>query len=85
MPNDFFSISWVRSEYFHAGNYRFFATVDDGIRIYVDNQLVLDAWKVQPPTSYFGDVYMSAGYHTLRVEYFEETGNAEVSVTWVQM
>lgn len=85
IPNDFFSASWVRSEYFPAGNYRFFATVDDGIRIYVDNQLVLDAWHVQPATTYFGDFYVSAGYHTLRIEYFEETGNAEISVTWVQL
>lgn len=85
IPNDSFSASWVRAEYFQAGNYRFFATVDDGIRIYVDNQLVLDAWKVQPPTGYFGDVYMPAGYHTLRVEYYEEAGNAEISVTWVRL
>lgn len=85
IPNDGFSASWVRAEYFQAGNYRFFATVDDGIRIYVDNQLVLDAWRVQPPTSYFGDVYMSAGYHTLRVEYYEESGNAEIAVTWVKL
>jgi hypothetical protein len=85
VPADFFSAAWLRTEYFAEGTYRFFITVDDGVRLSIDNQIVIDAWRVQAPTSYFGDVYIPTGFHTMRVEYFEETGNAEISVYWIKL
>jgi LysM repeat protein len=80
--NDNFSVRWTRDTYFSAGNYRFFVTVDDGVRLYVDNTLIIDAWRVQPATNYFGDIYLNPGNHTLRVEYYEETGAASIRLTW---
>jgi hypothetical protein len=59
--------------------------VDDGVRVYVDNTLVIDAWRVQAATSYFGDIYLSEGYHQIRVEYFEETGVAAIAVYWTRL
>ena len=55
------------------------------MRIYVDNVLVVDAWRVQPATSYFGDVYLGEGHHTIRVEYFEETGASVIAVYWARL
>ena len=46
VPVDNFSLICQRYEYFYAGNYRFYATVDDGVRVYVDNTLIIDAWRV---------------------------------------
>lgn len=80
--NDQFSASWTRTAYFQAGTYRFFATVDDGIRVYVDGHLIIDSWREQPATSYFGDIYLGEGNHSLRVEYYEEGGAASVRVWW---
>ena len=79
---DNFSVKWTRNTYFAAGTYRFFATVDDGLRLYVDDKLVIDAWRVQPATNYFGDLRLSPGNHTLRVEYYEEGGSASVGLSW---
>ncbi|MEZ4656373.1 MAG: PA14 domain-containing protein [Caldilineaceae bacterium] len=67
--------------YFSAGTYRFLTTTDDGIRAWVDDQIVIDGWRVQPPTNYYGDKALAEGYHTVRAEYYEETGNAEVKVS----
>lgn len=80
--NDQFSVAWSRTAYFQAGTYRFYATVDDGIRIYVDGHLIIDSWREQPATSYFGDIYLGEGNHALRVEYYEEGGGASVRVWW---
>jgi len=85
IPDDRFSASWQRTEYFHQGTYRFFVTVDDGVRLFIDDQIVIDAWIVQAPTSYFGDVYIPAGYHSMRVEYYEDTGNAEINLYWIKL
>jgi hypothetical protein len=53
--------------------------MDDGIRVWVDGQLVLDAWRVGPAISVFTDVALGTGNHSIRVQYFEETGFASVS------
>ncbi len=80
--DDNFSVRWTRDTYFAAGNYRFFATVDDGLRLYVDNKLIIDAWRVQPATSYYGDIHLDSGNHTVRVEYSEDAGGALIRLTW---
>ncbi|MGC9400621.1 MAG: LysM peptidoglycan-binding domain-containing protein [Anaerolineae bacterium] len=73
---DEFSTRWSRNINFIGGLYRFTLTVDDGGRIWVDDRLVLDAWKVQSETTYTVDVTLSKGYHTITIEYFEQEGNA---------
>jgi hypothetical protein len=75
-------VAWTRSAYFKAGTYRFYATVDDGIRVYVDGHLIIDQWREQPTNNYFGDIYLGEGQHSLRVEYYEEGGAALVRVWW---
>jgi LysM repeat protein len=85
VPEDNFSVVWTREGYWQAGNYRFLLTVDDGARVYVDNTLVLDVWRVQPATNYFADVNIPAGNHTIRVEYFEAGDVASIALTWARL
>ncbi len=80
-----FSALWTTSAYFGGGSYRFYATADDGVRIYVDDKLVVDGWGVHPAQGYFGDVALGAGYHTVRVEYFEAEGMASIKVNWAKL
>lgn len=82
---DHFSALWTTNQYFPAGTYRFYLTTDDGARVYVDDQKILDAWRIQPATNYFADVPLSAGYHTLRVEFFEETEFAVLKLSWQRL
>ena len=42
--DDNFSVRWTRSVAFDAGNYRCQATMDDGMRVWIDGQLVIDSW-----------------------------------------
>jgi len=85
IPVDNFSVLWTRTFNYAGGTYRFFATADDGVRVYLDGTLVIDAWREQPATSYFGDVYISPGVHTVRVEYFEATQVASIYVYWARL
>ena len=82
IPGDRFGIHWEQSIYFEAGTYRFYARTDDGIFIYTGDETILEAWRIQPATNYFVDMEMAEGYHTVNVNYYEETGNAEVRVWW---
>jgi len=82
---DEFSARWSRKINFIGGLYRFTLTVDDGGRIWVDDQLVLDAWQVQSETTYTLDVTLSKGYHTITIEYFEHEANATAQFTFKRL
>ncbi len=79
---DLFAARWVSTQSFQAGTYRFFALVDDGVRVSVDGQLVIDEWFEHNGTTLIGDVTLTAGVHALRVDYFEFGHNAQIYVWW---
>ncbi|MGD2143610.1 MAG: PA14 domain-containing protein [Anaerolineae bacterium] len=83
---DNFSVRWTRTLGFEAGTYRFYASTDDGVRIFVDGQLVVDGWEDQKlPNTNFGDFTLSAGQHTVAVEYYEHGGVASAHVWWKRL
>ncbi len=78
-----FSVRWTRTLGFSPGAYRFYASCDDGVRIYVDSNLVVDAWKDQKlPNTHSGDITLNNGQHTVVVEYYEHSGGAHAHVWW---
>lgn len=58
-----------------AGAYTLDVVADDGIRVWVDGQIVLDAWVHQGATSYTVPLNLN-GQHSIRIEYFEDGGSA---------
>ncbi|MBE3203797.1 PA14 domain-containing protein [Parafrankia irregularis] len=75
---DNFSARWTRTDTFQAGQVTFNATADDGIRVWLDNTLVIDEWRDQGPEPYSETVDVTAGTHTIKVEYYEKGGGALV-------
>jgi hypothetical protein len=73
---DNFSARWVRTQAFAAGSYTFTATADDGVRVYLDGALVIDQWKDQSATTYTASRPVTAGDHEVKVEYYENGGDA---------
>jgi hypothetical protein len=82
LPGDGFSARWTRTAQFDAATYRFHILVDDGARLYVDDQLILDTWRDGGRREVTRDYALTRGAHTLRVEYYEQTGEARVRVWW---
>jgi PA14 domain len=76
VPVDLFSARWTRTKMYAAGTYRFTVTGDDGIRVLLEGTEVINGWFRQAPTTYTADVPLSAGQHTVVVEYFELGGGA---------
>jgi hypothetical protein len=79
---DNFSARWTRYIDVTPGTYQFTVTSDDGIRVWVNDALIINQWIVHPPTTYTADVYLGAGHHLIKVEYFEQTGLAVAKVQW---
>jgi len=84
-PPDGFSVRWTRTASFDGGRYRFTTATDDGVRLYVDGRLIIDAWREQAVTTYQADLTLSAGSHSMRMEYFEKAGAAVARLTWARL
>jgi len=63
--------------------YTFFTTTDDGVRLWVNNQLLIDKWVDQGPTEWSGTIALTAGQqYDVKLEYFENGGGAQAQVRW---
>ena len=82
---DFFSARWEQTVYFDAGEWEFTVRTDDGARLYINDQRVLDRWYPQWVHTYRVRQQLPAGYHTIRLEYFERDEIALIQLTWRQV
>ena len=82
VPADHFSVRWDGQFTFPAGATTFTATADDGIRLYVDGTLVINAWVDQGATTYTATRTLTAGTHQVRVEYYDNEVDAVAQVSW---
>ena len=64
--------------------YTFHATADDGVRVWVNNTLIIDQWLVQSaPVTSTGTVTLVAGQPVpIKVEYFRATGPGTLKLEW---
>lgn len=81
------SVRWEGEvEALEAGDYQFRTRSDDGIRVWVDDELVIDNWTNHGATY---DVSESIAFEenerkSIRVEYFENRGSAIMQLQWGQ-
>ena len=81
VQSDYFSARYERTVNFAAGNYRFSTTYDDGVRVYIDGQIIIDDWNAGSVRTSTADRSLS-GNHAITVEYFEDTGLASLVLSW---
>jgi hypothetical protein len=81
---DFWSVRWtgqVQAQYSQI--YTFYARVNDGVRLWVNGQLLIDQWKAQVTTEYSGSIALVAGQkYDIKVEYYDATGDALLDLGW---
>lgn len=77
--SDFFSVRWTKSQFFQAGEYVLTTKSDDGVRVYVDGTLQIDAWRIQSLAENKRKLFLSQGSHTIVVEYYENNGDAAMT------
>jgi hypothetical protein len=82
IPQDNFSVRWTRTLTFDGGRYRFTTVTDDGVRLYLDGKLIIDQWRDQAETALSAERDLGAGQHSLRMEYYQATGDAVARLSW---
>lgn len=69
---DAFSIRWagqVKADY--NENYTFYVNSDDGVKLWIDNLPVIDSWIDKWSYETSGTVYLTQGWHDIKIEYYE--------------
>jgi hypothetical protein len=84
MGADQFSVRWtglVQPRF--SGQYAFYTTSDDGVRLWVDNQLIVNNWTDHGPVDDIGFVSLQAGgLYDIKVEFYENGGGALAALGW---
>ncbi|MEN3306230.1 MAG: beta-glucosidase [Micromonosporaceae bacterium] len=66
-----------------TGTYQFALNSDDGSRLFINGQQVIDNWFNQPPTTRTGTVNLTANQPvSIEVDYFQDGGGSQVSLNW---
>ena len=83
-PATNYSIRWtgvVRPA--ETGVYTFLARGDDGFRLWVNNQLIIDQWHDQGATEYSAPITLEAGKeYAVKLEYYQSGGLADMTLGW---
>ena len=81
---DTFSARWtgqVQSKY--SETYNFYTTADDGVRLWVNDQLLIDKFVDQSATEYSGAIALVAGQkYDIKLEYYENSYDAVSRLSW---
>ena len=84
---DSFAVRWTRNFYFEGGFYYFYVRKDNGVRVWIDDQLVTDLWSWHggPADRTFNTrVTLLPGLHKIRVEHYEHRDRASIKFWWSQ-
>ena len=80
---DTFSVAW--EGWVHADfdeTYTFYATSDDGQRLRIDGQLLVDDWVIHETTTRQADMALTEGWHFLKYEMFDNLGTARATLEY---
>ena len=83
-PSDNFSVRWegeIKIDF--STEYTFYLISDDGVRLYVNNNIIIDSWEPQPATEKQGVIKLEKDKkYTIQIEYFEQTGGEAIVFGW---
>jgi len=86
LPADNYSVRWSRTLTLDAGVYEFSASADDGIRVAVDGQMVIDEWHAGAADRvYKAQRALLGGQHLIVVTYYEAAGDASVRMGYARI
>ena len=82
---DFFTARWTgRIEPPVSGEITFYIASDDGMRLWIDNKLLIDHWGSHPFSEAQGVVILQAGQrYNIRIDYQEREDTAAARLSWL--
>jgi endoglucanase len=84
MGQEEYSVRWTGSvEPRYSDTYNFYTFSDDGVRLWVDGELIVDNWTDHPRVENIGTIKLEAGKkYSIKLEYYERSGRAILQLSW---
>ena len=81
---DHFTVRWTGDvQPLFSETYMFYTRTDDGARLWVNNQLLIDKWVDQGATEWSGTIALAAGVrYAIEMDYYENGGAASAQLSW---
>jgi hypothetical protein len=82
--SDTFSARWTGKILpAHSERYTFYLSGDDGVRLVVNGQLVVDGWQADVSFQHSGSIEFQGGrLYDIKLEYREDYGSSHVNLAW---
>jgi hypothetical protein len=81
--DDNYSVRWTGFvQTSTAGSWTFYTRSNDGVRLWIDNVLVINNWTNHTVVENAATISLTAGWHTIRLEYFQQGGVAVISLSF---
>lgn len=86
LPDQHFSVKWTGViEAPETGTYTFSTTSDDGIRLIVNEKVLINNWTTHSATTNTATITLTAGQkYSIEVDYFQNTGSAVAELAWTR-
>jgi len=80
-----YSARWTGKVQANAGgSYQFFTLSDDGVRLWINNQLIISNWSAHAVTEDVGLITLAAGqFYAVTLEYFNAGGAGTAVLSWL--
>ncbi|MEH1980211.1 MAG: PA14 domain-containing protein, partial [Nostoc sp.] len=81
---DTFSVRWTgQVEAKYSETYNFYTTADDGVRLWVNGQQIINQFVDQSATEYSGSIALVAGQkYDIKLEYYDNQYEAVSQLSW---
>ena len=85
MEAEHFQVRWTGDVFASVdGNYQFRTQSDDGVRLMVDGDTLINQWYDYGGANFNADVNLNQGMHEVVLEYYENEGGAGVTFWWIR-
>ena len=82
--NGYYCVRWtgqVQPQY--SETYFFVANTDDGVKLWINDQLIIDNWASKSASDLTGSIALQAGVkYNIKMEYFQLTSTAVAHLSW---
>src|SRR5207253_7995707 len=84
IPGNTFSARWTgRMLAQNSETYTFTTHTNNGVRLWVNNQLLIDDWHDQPATDHSATIALKAGQlYNITMEYYNDSAGAVAQLWW---
>jgi SH3-like domain-containing protein len=78
-------VRWTGTLELPADSYRFTTSTDDGVRLWVNDQLIINKWRNQAELAFSAEIELPAGRIPVKMEYFNAENQAVAHLSWERL